>query len=252
MLTEIKNNLQELGFSDNEIKVYVALTKLGESPAAIIAKKAGLPRTTTISILNKLADESYLSTHRYRGSIYYWIETPKTIQGILANKLAIAEQLGGMLTQLYRSETKFPFAHIYDTKKSIRNFIEKTLLNLKPRTIIYTIDTPSVGNYDKIFGEDFRHVFLNLKKQKSITTHTLIPYQTFGDISSKKLHNQNIMIREMPRGIRDFQASLWLIDGQVIFFSGKPPFLISIFHPVINPGIKSIYDFIWDISTPKT
>jgi len=252
MLTEIKNSLKELWFSGNEIKVYIALTELGESPAAAVAKKSNLHRTTTISILNKLAEENYLSTHRYRGKIYYWVETPKTIQGILANKLAIAEQLGGMLTQLYRSDTKFPFAQIYDTKKGIRNFIEKSLLAIKPHSVIYTIDTPNMGNYDKIFGDDFKNIFLNLKQKKLITTRTLVPYQSFKNIDVKKLKAQNIVIREMPKEINDFQGSLWLMDGQLVLFSGKPPFLVSIFHPIINPSVKGIYDFLWGISTPKT
>lgn len=251
MLKQIKDDLKKLGFSRNEINIYVALTALGESPATVVAKKADLPRTTTISILNKLAEENYLSTHRYHGTNYYWVETPKTIQGILAGKLAIAENLGNLLANLYRSESKFPFGQVYDTKKGVSNFIEKLLLNLKPKIIIKTIDTPHVGNYDKIFGANFWKLFIDLKQKKGIATHTLIPAGAFNDINPEKLKNQNILIREMPKEIKNFSASIWLLNDHLILFSGKPPFLIDVYHPAICPSIEGIYDYLWNISLSK-
>ena len=91
MSKEIKNNLKELGFKDNEITVYIALTQLGESTAAKIAKKSDLPRTTAISILENLKKENYITAHKYRGSTYYWIESPKILVNILENKINIAK-----------------------------------------------------------------------------------------------------------------------------------------------------------------
>ena len=89
----IKNQLQELGFNTNEIRVYLALTELGEAKAAAIAKQADLPRTTVISILDKLKNDNYLTAHKYRGTTYYWVESPKTIKESLLYKVDIATDL---------------------------------------------------------------------------------------------------------------------------------------------------------------
>jgi len=59
MPVQLKKVLKELGFKDNEIKVYLALTELGEAPASKVAKKAGLPRTTTIDNLEHLENENF-------------------------------------------------------------------------------------------------------------------------------------------------------------------------------------------------
>lgn len=48
---ELGSALKEFGLSENETKVYLALTKTGESTAQNIAKNAGLPRTTTYHLL---------------------------------------------------------------------------------------------------------------------------------------------------------------------------------------------------------
>jgi len=247
MLQQIKNNLKELDFDSNEIKVYLASTQLGEAPASKIAKKAGLHRTTTISILERLAEAGYLSLHRYHGITYYWVESPKTLEASFANRAAIAGQLGDLLTDLYRSEANFPFANIYDTKKSIKNFIEKLLLNTKKESTIYTIDTPHQGNYSKIYSDDFHNQMLKIKKEKNIKTLTLIPANTYQEINSDKIKRQNIAIREMPAGI-NFESSVWFVDKFAVLFSGKPPFIVAVHHRSIVAGLKSFFDFLWPLS----
>ncbi|MBT6691673.1 hypothetical protein HOB10_05070 [Candidatus Parcubacteria bacterium] len=246
----IKSQLQELGFNDNEIKVYLALTELGEAKAAAIAKQADLPRTTVISILEKLKEENYLTAHKYRGAIYYWVESPKTIKESLLYKVDIATNLETSLNNLYRSESHFPFGQVYDTKTSIKKFIEKIISNLKKKDILYTIDSPLVGNYAKIFSEDFNKIFLKEKKKKEVLTHTLVPYGSFEKIDPYKIKSQNIRIRELPAEIK-FSSSLWFIKDNMIHFSGKPPFVTLIKHEVIVNSMKSIYDFLWNTSEPK-
>ena len=65
-LGKIKENLKELGFNSNEVKVYIALTQLGEGTAALVAKKADLPRTTVISLLERLGSQNYITTHIHK------------------------------------------------------------------------------------------------------------------------------------------------------------------------------------------
>lgn len=250
MEKEIKTTLAELGFKPNEIKVYLALTKLGESPASRVAKKADLPRTTVISILEKLAADGMLSTHKYKGAFYYWIESPKTLQQIFENKIKIAAGLGDLLSSLYHTEANFPHAEIFDSKKSVRNFIERTLIDLPKKSIILTIDAAGEGNYEKIFSGDIGRTLIDLKNKKQLTTKTLIPADRFQTINPDKLSQQSIIIRELPAGL-NFQASLWIIGDKLVLFSGTPPFIVSISNKIITTSVKSIFDYLWNVSSLK-
>ncbi|MFC1598492.1 TrmB family transcriptional regulator [Patescibacteria group bacterium] len=250
MIKQIKNYLRELGFTANEIKVYIALTKLGEAKAVEIAKKVELPRTTVISILNKLSNENYLTTNKYKGTTYYWIESPKTISTNLESKIAIADQLNSLLTGLYRTEAQFPAAQIYDSKTSIKQFIIKTLSNLPKKSIYFTIDSPGAANYAKIYSDHIRKILYQQKKKRGIVTKTLIPYGSFKQILPFKLKDQLIQIRELPQGI-DVSSSLWIIEDKIIHFSGNPPFLVVLKHEKIVQSQKSLYTFLWELSTPK-
>lgn len=251
MLAKIKGRLKELGFTSNEIKVYLAMTQLGESAVSIIAKKADLPRTTVASILLKLSDQKYVSAHTYHGVIRYWVESPKMIEDALLHRAGIARELNDLLSDLYRAEADFPHAEIYDTKKSIKTFIEKTLLGLKKNTVIQTIDTPAAGNYTKIYSDDFGKTLRLLKTKKGIVTHTLVSFDYFKKIKQEKLLLQNIQIREMPREVKNFQASIWIIDDILVLFSGAYPFIVVVRHRIITESFKGIYGFLWSISEKK-
>lgn len=245
MIKDIKKSLSELGFNDNETKVYIALTQLGEAPASQIAKKADLPRTTAISILNKLASDCFLAMHQYHGTAYYWIESPQALAGKFENQLRIAEDLSSQLADLYRSESHFPGARIFDTKSSIKNFIEKTLSLMPKKSVIHTIDTPSLGNYAKIFSSKSEDSYIKLKDKRNLSTKTLVPFGSIKEIDPRKLKFQNIELKELPPAI-DFKSSLWLIDNLLVLFSGNPPFVVAVKHPLIVASYKSIFDYFWN------
>jgi sugar-specific transcriptional regulator TrmB len=250
MIKDIKNYLFELGFNKNEAAVYLVLAKLGEARASQIAKAADLPRTTAISILDKLVGGNYITSHVYKGITSYWIESPQVLLDNLSSKIVIAEKLKEALPNIYHTDGRFPSAKFFDTKKSIKNFIEKTLNGLEKGTVIYTIDTPREGNYSKIFSVDLENIVSNVKKKRGILTKTLVPVGTFSEIPQAKLSSQNIQIKELPDGL-EFRGSLWFIKDMLINFSGNPPFLVVIKQEAIVSGIKGIYNFLWGASTAK-
>lgn len=244
MLSEIKAKLLELGFKNNEVKVFIALTQLGEAPASKVAKKVDLPRTTVISILDKLVGDNYVSGHKYRGVTSYWIESPRMLQQSLENKMLIASDLGDLLKDLYHTEADFPSAEVYDSKLGIKKYIEKLLFKIKKGTTIYTIDTPGSGNYEKIFSRDFGKTLIAMKNKKNVATKTLIPAGSFTLIDDEKLSSQHIELRELPQSV-DFRASFWIIDDIVVLFSGKYPFIVATQHKIIAESLKSIFNFFW-------
>lgn len=245
----VRNGLRDIGFKPGEIQVYLTITKLGEATASQIARRADLPRTTVISILQKLAAEGYLTMHRYRGVASYWIESPKALAMALKTKIDVAEKLGEMLGSLYRSDAGFPIATVLDTKSAIKNFIDTTIDGLEKGAVIRTIDAPAIGNYEKVFSENIIHALLKKKASKGILTRTLVPYGSVPKIDARKVAAQPIDIREMPDGI-SYDASFWLTGNALVHFSGNPPFIVSIRHEAIVKSSESMFEFLWQMSRP--
>lgn len=249
-IKEIKDNLKELGFNSNEIKVYIAVTQLGEATAAQVAKKSDLPRTTAISLLARLKEQHYITDHIYKGVTYYWVESPRVLSQVFEQKLKLAESLNGVFADLYRSEASFPYVQTFDSKTAAKGYIEKFIAGLEKNSVIYTIDSPKYKNYAQVYFRDIGEMARAEKQKKGVLTQTLIPYGSFSSIEEHKLKTQSIRIREMPERI-SFETSLWISNDTVVHFSGSPVFLVTIKHEAIAKSIKSIYDFLWQLSIPK-
>jgi len=249
-MKNIATSLKDLGFSRHEIKVYLALTELGEAKASKIAKKSEMPRTSVISILERLVEQNFVTTHVFRGTTYYWVESPGTIAEIFENKVKIAQNLEKVLSDLYRSDTKFPHAQICDTKQSIKNFTERLLVSIEKSSEIHTIDSPHMGNYQKVLSSDYNNLLVEIKERRKIVTKTLIPEGAFSLVDKQKISDQHIYIREMPEGIK-FTASIWFVGDLMVFFSGNPPFVVAIEHDFIVKSFKSIFDFLWNLGEEK-
>ena len=249
-IKEVKDNLKELGFNSNEIKVYIAVTQLGEATAAQVAKKSDLPRTTAISLLARLKEQHYITDHIYKGVTYYWVESPRALAQVFEQKLKLAESLNGVFAELCCSGACFPYVQTFDSRTAVRGYIEKFIAGLEKNSVIYSIDSPKDKNYAQVYFRDIGDMARVEKQKKGILTHTLIPYGSFSGIEAHRLKTQSIKIREMPERI-SFETSLWLSGDMVVYFSGHPVFLVAIKHDAIYKSIKSIYDFLWQLSIPK-
>ncbi|MFA5186253.1 MAG: helix-turn-helix domain-containing protein [Patescibacteria group bacterium] len=79
--------LLELGLSEHEAVLYVALLKSGGLPASAIAKESGLRRTTVYPILQNLARQGFVSIYVKRGRKIFIAERPQTVAGYFEDKL---------------------------------------------------------------------------------------------------------------------------------------------------------------------
>ena len=67
----LKETLCQIGFTNNEAKIYIALVELGPQPANILSKKAGLKRPTVYPILKMLQKKSLISSFIKNGIKYF-------------------------------------------------------------------------------------------------------------------------------------------------------------------------------------
>jgi uncharacterized protein YuzE len=163
------------------------------------------------------------------------------------NRAKLADDLDDLLSGLYRSEADFPYAKIYDSKASIKAFIEKIILDLEKKSEICTIENPNAGNYHKILSEEFFYAMLDMKKAKGIITKSLVVADSLKDIHPQKTQRQAIVLRELPKGV-EFKASFWIIKDTLVLFSGRYPFIVAVKHGIIAGSMKSIFDYLWNIS----
>ncbi len=127
--------LKQLGFSQNETKVYLAGLECGLSSAQNIAEKAGLERTTTYSVLGQLVKRGVVAKTKDKGKSRFLAESPSKLMSLL-NELK--ENLSKTLPELeaiYNKSQIKPKIIFYEGDRAIQKVYDDTLAE-KPEEIL--------------------------------------------------------------------------------------------------------------------
>jgi sugar-specific transcriptional regulator TrmB len=134
----IKQKLQELGFSEKEVVVYLALLEMGSAIASDIAKKAKLNRSTTYVILESLEKRGLISVTDRRGATLYNSTPPEQLiqylEGVAKRYSGLASEAKKLLPELKfsrRESAPAPRVQLFEGSEGVKTVYEDTLASLE-------------------------------------------------------------------------------------------------------------------------
>ncbi len=158
-------SLRELGLTEGEIKVYLALISLGENTSGPIVDESGVSISKVYTILDRLARKGLVSHIVKRKTKYFKAADPNRLLTFLLEKeqnlRAQEENLKKLIPELeLRQESAFTAetAQVYDGLKGIQTARERTLQIMKKGDEMWIVGiartpydrlTPYFGEYHK-------------------------------------------------------------------------------------------------------
>ncbi len=127
MVESYKDVLQDYGLSENEIKIYITLLKMGEASVQAIARNAGLARTTTYHVLAYLKEKGLASSIENGKITYFQATNPQRLVETLTEQKKRIESIIPELKHLSLTITEKPKAVIYEGAKGIRAILQDVL-----------------------------------------------------------------------------------------------------------------------------
>ncbi len=97
---KISETLRKLGLSQYEIKVFLALLFLGVGSAEVIAKNAGIPRTSAYKVLEALEEKGFVISSKGRPKMY----KPENLEVL---KKRVIEEINELFDKLEFIESVF-------------------------------------------------------------------------------------------------------------------------------------------------
>lgn len=114
-MEDLKHELEHLGLSDKEARVYLAALELGPSPVQDISHHAKVNRATTYVMIDALTSRGLMSTFQKGKKRYYVSESPDRLLSIvqveqraLAHKQTEIEKILPALLSMYNAEGAKP------------------------------------------------------------------------------------------------------------------------------------------------
>lgn len=105
----LEKELQKLGLSDKEAKVYLSSMELGPSPVQSIASKAGVNRATTYVMIESLIERGLMSSFEKGKKRFFTAESPEQLLALLHKEEAEVKEKTRQMTEIM-PELKILFA----------------------------------------------------------------------------------------------------------------------------------------------
>ncbi|MBI2044716.1 hypothetical protein HYT23_01525 [Candidatus Pacearchaeota archaeon] len=236
-MPSINSQLHEIGFTENEAKIYSALLELGPSHAGLISRKTGLHRRVvydTIEMLIKKGLVGYILKNNKR---LFQASNPRKILEILQEKEDSIQEILPEMLSLYTQTQEKEETNFYKGKNGLKTVME---------------DQIQAGKEIKIIGASnlayeilqFYFKWFDKKRMEKKVKAKIIFNKT-----DKKPKIPLSEIRYLPEKYSSPLAiNIYEDKVAIILWSKENPLAIVIKNKEISQGYEKYFELLWSIS----
>lgn len=252
-LKVVQKYLQVLGIDPEATLLYLALTKLGPSPALQLAKTAGISRTQTYRRLEELQQAALVSSEQLAyGSLFRALPIAN-VEALLARREAETaaikhnlEAMTGLFQQLAGASGPQATAQHYYGVAGLKQ-IGWNLTEADGEYRAFRPARPS-PNPDKAFARRYRERYIenelvgyNLTNATTVYASDLTPFEP------TRAHFRHIDPEILPINFEMYVYN----DTVALLDCSKPtPMALEICHPALKAVMQQLFDGMWAIATP--
>lgn len=230
---DIKDRLEKIGLSPNEVKVYLYLNENGQSKAGKIAKGTYIQRSSAYAAINSLVAKGLIA-YAMQGEVkVFQPTTPKRLIEYIKEQEESIKEILPELQKRHQSSKKEGQVRMFKGNKGVQA-VFKDIIRSKEDNFVWG-DDGNLGKQMPIFCSQFvRDQNENNIKTKLITRKKDVSYSkgtTYHYIDDNVKSNIAVNIYGDKIGI-----IIW----------DKDPEAIIIENEIAAKSFKSYFDFMWD------
>ncbi len=242
---KLQNSLVEIGLSEKESVVYIALLSIGRGTVSQISRKANINRTTGYDILDSLSAKGLVSISGKEPKQEYSAESPENLSKFITEdikkkheSLKKTETLIPELKSIH-SVVDRPSVRFYEGNDGLIEVYEDTLTSHEPIRAYATVDDmhSALPNY---FPKYYKR-----RASAGISIRAITPKTPIG--MERKMQDKE-EAREMafvPADKFYFSPEINIYDNKVMIASWREKLGIIIESAEIADAMKKIYELAW-------
>jgi predicted transcriptional regulator len=234
-LTEI---LQEIGLTNGEAKVYLALTKLGSSPVSKIKEETTLHRTAIYDFIERLISKGLVNYVIKDNVRYYKSTQPIKLLELLKEKEQLVKEIIPGLDKLSKFNKEEVKVEVYHGKEGIKTILND-IIRTKKECLNFGIDDTS---FEKILGPFLDNYFIRSKEAK--ITEKCLTYQGTPHINKQK----HMLYRYIPKEF--FNPTVTQVYGdKVAIIIWEPLMTILIENKQLANSYRKHFEMLWMLAS---
>jgi len=231
-------NLEKLGLTHLEAKVYLELLKIGSTTTGPLIKKTELHRATVYDILKRLMEKGLATYITKEKTKYFQASDPEVISDLLKEKELIAQKVIPKLKLMQEKPKIKENAHIFQGKRGIKIIFEDILKYQE-----YLVFA-SKGKFKEVLGAYFDQ-FQKRKKEKKIKSKLLIDESLKGSKYVKSIYGK---VKFLPKEY-NYPTATFVYGKNVAFFVfSEYPTAFLIESKEISDSFRSYFEILWKIA----
>ena len=243
---DIKQALEQYGFTRNEVSIYIYLLKNIEATAFEIAKATDIPRSTVYLTLESLKKQGFVSQYKKNNVAYFTPESPNRLINALKQKEEIIERIMPEIRALSVQYMDAPVVKLYTHINGIKIGLEDILETLKAKKIKQILATSQPD-----LLEHMPKYFPNWLKQREnlgVFTKLILPATARDYLKSNELREVRYLDKKFP-----FTCSVTIYGDKIAFFSfeGSELYCMMIKSQAVSDMFTQFFLFSWEMLLPK-
>lgn len=237
--------LQDIGLSEKESRVYLAALELGQTTAEKLAKHAKVNRSTTYVQLESLMAKGLVSTHEEDKKTVFAPESPELLKRLLqkqkdevTTKERDLTSILPALLQQFEGAGERPVVRFYPGKEGITAVREEVFSTKEKQLyVLFSYET----SMSKIYTQKEIDEYTDRRNELGIHSKAIYTRQEYFE----KAWTDNITeVRFIPN-IR-LTVDIRIFDDKTALFSLEgAPFALVIESVQVASSMKSIFNFLW-------
>lgn len=237
---EKKEVLKELGLSDGEAIIYLALLRIGESQVNRIKTDTKMHRTTIYDFLDSLIKKGLVS-YVIKNNVKFFIAAPPArLQNLLHDKEEHLKEILPSLVKLSDLEKRNIKAEIYEGVEGFKTFVNR-MLNRKSELLAFGID-------ESQFDAKFPHLMKSyiMKEGKRGLTERIITKKGVNFIYKRDFMHYRYIDGKFFSPV---PTITW--DNFVIFIIWDPLTIIFVENKDLAESHRKHFELLWKIADKR-
>lgn len=232
----VEKQLEELGLSKAEIKIYLSLLEFGEQSTSSLSQKTHIHRTYIYDILEKLKDKGLVGELTIDSKKSFKAIEPSRIKDYLEEKIEIANSITRELEKIMHHGSEKASAEAYLGYNGVKTIVNDLINENKDYLVI--------GTGIPLEKDMPYHVIKSIRElnKKKIRETAILPKGELYKGIRKREH------RYLQKSLVDFHTIIIYAD-KVAFLIWKPTLTqILIKSEEVNRAMRNQFKIMWDVA----
>lgn len=245
-------HLEQIGFSNNEASVYVALLELGSTTTGPLAKKTGLHSQLIYKALDGLLRRNLASFVIKRNRKYFQASNPEMLLDTLHHLEDATRAYIPDLKRLQKSgKDPLQVKILYGHEGFISNLRDVVTSASKHDKVVRIIGGAAGHDFYRVIG-DWYDTYVELLARKKVAKWQISPTNAASEFKEKFAREPNTVLKIMPRDFSSITQTRITPELATIEIYETETIIIQIWNKAIAQSYRTYFDFLWKQGKPYT